>query len=127
MAYSARRPLIVQPVEELLSYGERVVGWLHELGRCHSVQGAREPLVRTRAVCARSQMTLDVHEPRPVFAVIVQDEIVVADVNHRPLPCAASARRIFRTARKMCCLAALLPMPSVCAISLIEHPSKWRS
>jgi hypothetical protein len=30
-------------------------------------------------------MPLDVEQPRPVFAVVVKDEVVVSQVAHRPL------------------------------------------
>src|SRR4029079_775846 len=106
---------------------ERVVRRLDDVGWRDGAQGPRQPVVRPRAVHTGFEMTLRSHEVEAVLIVVMQDQLVVGEVIHWLTPCAASARRSFRTARKMCCLAALFPMPTVSEISAIDRPSKCRS
>ena len=63
------------------------------------------------------------------LSVVVEQELFFTDVFHvRPeLITGSSARRIFRTARKMLCLVALARWPSTRPISRMDIPSKWRS
>src|SRR5687768_8546962 len=106
---------------------DRVVRRLDDVGGRDGAQGPRQPFVRPRAVHTGFEMTLRPHEVWAVLIVVMQDQFVVGEVVHWLTPCAASARRSFRTARKMCCLAALFPMPTVSEISAIDRPSKCRS
>src|SRR4029434_242507 len=100
---------------------------LYDVGGRDGAQGPRQSFVRPRAVHTGFEMTLRPHEVEAVLIVVMQDQFVVGEVVHRLTPCAASARRSFRTARKICCLAALFPMPTASAISAIGRPSKCRS
>jgi hypothetical protein len=77
--------LLPQAIAEHLPQCRQVVGNLDEFGRRDGIQAPHECLVGTGALRARSQVTLNGHDMWPVFAVVMQDELIVAEMIHRPL------------------------------------------
>ena len=76
------------------------------------------------AVCAGEEMGFD-RCGIGGLAVVVKDELIFVQVFHRrELIRGSSATRIFRTARKILCFAALVWSPRTCPTSSMDIPSK---
>jgi hypothetical protein len=78
--------LATHVLAEPLADDGSVVGRLDEFRGRDRIQRAREPLVGTGTLRARAQMMLRRRHSRTVLTVVVQNEFVVAEVTHRPLP-----------------------------------------
>src|SRR5262245_60277850 len=80
-----RRRLLAHAIADHLAHDPNVVGSFNEFERRDGVQAPRECLIATGALRARSQMSLGNHDVWPVFAVVMQNELIVAEMAHLPL------------------------------------------
>ena len=95
-------------------------------GVCSIARSTRSSRAKLTARGALTHMALEEACIRPdQLAVVVEHQLVFVWVAHDDVVTnGSSAARIFRTARKMLCLVALVRRLSVCPISSIDMPSK---
>src|SRR5438876_5408932 len=97
---------------------------LRDLQRIRGGQDAAQAFEAGAAVCAGGEMRCDRCRIAGL-AVVVKDKLIFVQVFHRrELIRGSSATRIFRTARKILCFAALVWSPRTCPTSSMDIPSK---